>query len=95
MSAPCRAAATKKSHEVVRDKYKVMMLATQYGMAAETLAARLGISTLEAHEMLRQHRSIFAQYWKWSDDWVQHALADRDHAYGHGLDLPRRRHRIQ
>ncbi len=24
--------------------------------------------------MLRQHRSIFAQYWKWSDDWVQHAL---------------------
>ena len=68
------ATATKESHEVVRDKYKVMMLATQYGMATETLAAKLGISTLEAHEMLRQHRSIFAQYWKWSDDWVQHAL---------------------
>ena len=59
---------------MVRDKYKVMMLATQYGMAAETLAARLGVSTFEAHEMLRQHRSMFAQYWKWSDDWVQHAL---------------------
>ena len=58
----------------IRDKYKVMMLATQYGMATETLAAKLGVSALEAHEMLRQHRSIFAQYWKWSDDWVQHAL---------------------
>ena len=41
---------------MVRDKYKVMLLATQYGMAAETLAARLGVSTFEAHEMLNQHR---------------------------------------
>jgi DNA polymerase-1 len=35
-------AATKKSHE--RERYKVMMLATQYGMSAETLAGRLGAS---------------------------------------------------
>ena len=66
--------ATEKSHAAVRDKYKVMMLATQYGMASETLAARLGVSTFEAHEMLSQHRELFAQYWQWSDDWVQHAL---------------------
>ena len=24
--------------------------------------------------MLNQHRELFAQYWQWSDDWVQHAL---------------------
>ena len=24
--------------------------------------------------MLNQHRELFAQYWRWSDDWVQHAL---------------------
>ena len=66
--------ATKTSHADVRDKYKVMLLATQYGMAAETLAGRLGVSTFEAHEMLNQHRELFAQYWSWSDDWVQHAL---------------------
>jgi DNA polymerase I len=68
---------TKKTlgnYVVVRDQYKVMMLATQYGMTAETLAARLGVSTFEAHEMLNQHRELFAQYWQWSDDWVQHAL---------------------
>jgi DNA polymerase I len=66
--------ATKTSHAEVRDKYKIMLLATQYGMAAETLAGRLGVSTFEAHEMLNQHRELFAQYWVWSDDWVQHAL---------------------
>jgi hypothetical protein len=67
-------AATKTSHAEVRDKYKIMLLAVQYGMATETLAARLGVSTFEAHQMLMQHRELFAQYWHWSDDWVQHAL---------------------
>jgi DNA polymerase I len=66
--------ATKKSHAEVRDKYKVMLLATQYGMSTETLAGRLGVSSFEAHEMLGQHRELFAQYWKWSDDWVAHSL---------------------
>ena len=59
---------------MVRDKYKVMLLAVQYGMSVETLAGRLGVSTFEAHEMLNQHREQFAQYWQWSDDWVQHAF---------------------
>jgi DNA polymerase-1 len=66
--------ATKASHAVVRDKHKVMVLASRYGMGRETLAARLGVSTFEAHQMLQQHRELFAQYWQWSDDWVQHAL---------------------
>jgi DNA polymerase I-like protein with 3'-5' exonuclease and polymerase domains len=51
-----------------------MLLGVQYGMEAGTLAARAGISTFEAREMLGQHREIFTQYWKWSDDWVQHAM---------------------
>ena len=50
------------------------MLATQYGMQAETLAGRLGCSTFEAHELLSQHRSLCAPYWRWSDDWVANAL---------------------
>jgi DNA polymerase I len=65
---------TKTSHAEVRDKYKTMLLAVQYGMSRDTLAARLGVSTFEAHQMLTQHRELFAQYWQWSDDWVQHAL---------------------
>jgi DNA polymerase I len=58
----------------VRERYKVMLLAVQYGMMTETLAARLGISVFEAHEMLVQHHELFAQYWQWSDDWLQHSL---------------------
>ena len=66
--------ATKKSHEAVRDNYKVMLLSTQYGLSATTLAARLKISTFEAREMLNQHHQQFAQYWAWSDDYIQHAM---------------------
>jgi DNA polymerase I len=66
--------ATKKSHEEVRDKYKTMLLAVQYGMSVQTLAARLQVSFFEAHEMLSQHKELFSQYWAWSDDWVAHAL---------------------
>jgi DNA polymerase-1 len=66
--------ATKQSHEETRDKYKVMLLASQYGIGAETLAGRLGVSTFESQEMLNQHREQFAQYWAWSDDWLQCAL---------------------
>jgi DNA polymerase I len=66
--------ATKVSHAEVRDRYKNMLLAVQYGMSTETLAGRLGVSTFEAREMLNQHRELFAQYWQWSDDWVAYAL---------------------
>jgi DNA polymerase I len=66
--------ATKKTHGAVRDKYKVLLLAVQYGMSIYSLAARLGVSTFEANEMLNQHRELFTQYWTWSDDWIQHAL---------------------
>jgi DNA polymerase-1 len=66
--------ATKKSHGKVRDNYKIMLLSTQYGLTAPSLAVRLKISEVEAHEMLCQHREQFAQYWAWSDDYIQNAM---------------------
>jgi hypothetical protein len=62
------------NYAAVRDRYKVMLLSVQYGMQAETLAGRLGVTLLEAQEMLNQHHALFRQYWAWSDDFVQHAL---------------------
>jgi hypothetical protein len=50
-----------------------MLLSTQCGIGNVTLAARLGVSTFEAQRMLEQHREQFAQYWVWSDDFLQHA----------------------
>jgi hypothetical protein len=66
--------ATKETHEALRDRYKVGLLAIQYGISAETLAARLGISVFAAHEMIAQHRELFAVYWRWADDWLALAL---------------------
>jgi hypothetical protein len=66
--------AVKKTHEPVRDLYKQGLLAIQYGIRTEALAGRLGISHIAAHEMLAQHRELFAVYWRWVDDWVAHAL---------------------
>jgi DNA polymerase I len=67
-------AGTRAEYEAVRTLFKNMLLAVQYGMSAYTLAGRLGVSMFVAHEMLRQHRALFSQYWTWSDDWVARAL---------------------
>jgi DNA polymerase I-like protein with 3'-5' exonuclease and polymerase domains len=66
--------ATKHTHGKLRDRYKTGLLAIQYGISAATLAGRLGISTFAPQEMINQHREIFAAYWRWVDDWTQHAL---------------------
>jgi DNA polymerase I-like protein with 3'-5' exonuclease and polymerase domains len=66
--------ATKHTHEPLRDRYKTGLLAIQYGIQAETLGARLGVATFDAHEMINQHHELFAVYWRWSDDWLAHAL---------------------
>ena len=44
--------ATKKTHPDVHELYKVVCLGAQYGMQPVTLAQRLGISTVEAAEIL-------------------------------------------
>jgi DNA polymerase I-like protein with 3'-5' exonuclease and polymerase domains len=62
--------------EVIRDRLKVLCLGVQYGMQRATLATRLGVSELEAHEMLQMHRGLFSQYWYWSNDWLQHSLTN-------------------
>jgi DNA polymerase I len=68
------ASATKKTHGPLRDRYKTGLLAIQYGIKAEALAARLGISVFEAQEMIAQHRELFAVYWRWAADWLAHTL---------------------
>jgi len=69
------AGATKATHGPIRDNFKVVILAAQYGMEAASLAGRLGISTIEANEILLQHRRLYAKYWQWSDAWLHRALS--------------------
>jgi DNA polymerase I-like protein with 3'-5' exonuclease and polymerase domains len=60
--------------EQMRDRLKLLCLSAQYGVQAKTLATRLGVSELEAHELLQHHRGLLSQYWRWSDDWLHYSL---------------------
>ena len=86
--------ATKNSHAAVRDKYKVMLLAMQYGMQSETLAARLGVSTFEAHAMLQPASRIICAILAMVRRLGAARIADRRDADRFRLDLPHRNHRV-
>lgn len=60
--------ATKQSHPTERDQYKQCVLATQYGMGSEALAARLKQPTLRAKQLLAMHRKVYKKFWDWSDN---------------------------
>lgn len=66
--------ATKKSHASIRELYKTTVLATQYGMEAESLALRLGQPMIVARDLLRAHRETYRTFWRWSDAVVDHAM---------------------
>jgi hypothetical protein len=67
--------ATKKTHEAVRDQYKACVLAVQYAMGAEALAARLNQPPVVARDLLRKHLETYRNFWRWSDAAVDHAMA--------------------
>ncbi len=67
--------ATKETHKDVRDRCKAIVLGVNYGMSPEGMANRAGISTLEARELLLRHRETYRQFWQWTDDNVNLALA--------------------
>jgi DNA polymerase I len=66
--------ATKKSHEAIRDQYKACVLAVQYGMAEESLAAKIGQPVIVARQLLRMHRETYPKFWSWSDSVVDQAM---------------------
>lgn len=65
---------TKKSHKAARDRFKACVLAVQYGMQAESLAASIGCPVIEARELLRLHRETYPTFWSWSEALVDHAI---------------------
>lgn len=50
------------------------MLAVQYGMEAESLAAQIGQPPVVARDLLRAHRDTYRNFWRWSDAAVDHAM---------------------
>jgi DNA polymerase family A len=59
--------ATKKSHPAEREQFKQCALGIQYGMAAYSLASRIGKQPIVARRLLELHRETYPKFWKWSD----------------------------
>jgi hypothetical protein len=68
------AGATKQTHGTLRELFKVVYLAANYGMGVSTLAAKINRPESHARQLLLLHRERFATFWAWSDGLVNQAL---------------------
>jgi hypothetical protein len=59
--------ATKESHPQVREACKTTVLGVQYGMGAQTMASRLGVSVLDAEHLLRAMATAFPTFTRWAE----------------------------
>jgi DNA polymerase-1 len=66
--------ATKETHGAVRDVFKIVALAVQYGMQAESLAIGTGMTQCEAHELLLLLRESFRTFFAWSENSMSTAM---------------------
>jgi hypothetical protein len=66
--------ATREGFESVRELYKQNALGVNYGMGAETLAARIGQPSIVARHLLAQHHEVYQRFWEWSERCVGHAM---------------------
>jgi DNA polymerase I-like protein with 3'-5' exonuclease and polymerase domains len=66
--------ATKRTHRAERDIIKTVILGTQYGMGAESLALRINKPVVYARNLLHAHRTAYRTFWRWSDAAVNVAL---------------------
>lgn len=66
--------ATKKTHLNVRETFKVVYLAANYGMGEYSLSQVIGRPLIDARELLRLHRAKFPVFWRWSDAAHTHAI---------------------
>ena len=66
--------ATKKTHEAEREQFKACVLAVQYGMGEDSLAARINQPVARARQLLELHKRTYRKFWKWSDSAVDEAV---------------------
>jgi len=66
--------ATKATHPVERERFKVCALGVLFGMTEHGLARKLGLSLSEAGQLLLAHRKAYSAFWRWSDGMVDTAM---------------------
>jgi len=58
---------TKVTHQAERKICKTVVLGLQYGMGAQTLAGRLGVSEAVARDLVTRHRKSYRKYRAWNE----------------------------
>ncbi len=66
--------ATRQSHAAIRDRCKAIVLGTNYGMGAGSLAARIGQPAIVARDLLTRHHQTYPRFWQWSQAAVDEAM---------------------
>ena len=66
--------ATKSTHKAEREQFKQCVLAVQYGMGEESLAAKINQPVARARQLLSLHKQTYKPFWRWSDSAVDEAL---------------------
>ncbi len=66
--------ATKQTHANEREQFKACVLAVQYGMGEDSLAARVNQPVARARQLLDLHRRAYRRFWEWSDKVVDEAV---------------------
>ena len=66
--------ATKATHKAEREQFKQCVLAVQYGMGEESLAAKINQPVARARQLLSLHKQTYKTFWRWSDSAVDEAL---------------------
>ena len=66
--------SAEETHPGVRDMIKACVLGVQYGMGQETLAFRIGKSTITSRGLIRAHEDQYQDFWKMADSAVACAM---------------------
>jgi DNA polymerase I-like protein with 3'-5' exonuclease and polymerase domains len=66
--------ATKASHPVQRQQFKVCALGVLFGLTGEGMARKLGIPSEGGRQLLRLHKNVFPEFWKWQEQIIANAL---------------------
>jgi len=70
--------ATKETHKEVRKRYKVAVLALQYGAGLKKMALQMAVSEHEARLLLQEHRDTFHTFWEWTRKMGDNAVARQE-----------------
>src|SRR5262249_31301226 len=59
--------ASKQTHPIEREQFKVVSLGVLYGLSSDGLARKLNVPPCRGRELLRMHQQTFRRFWEWSD----------------------------